>query len=83
MQAQTSKGKDEKPEVVGPGDAFGELALLYSCPRAASVKVQKDSEVVVCSGYRFCLSLARQEKKERLGDYEVSPSLGLEHRELY
>jgi cAMP-dependent protein kinase regulator len=31
-------GTEKVLKVVGPGDAFGELALLYSCPRAASVK---------------------------------------------
>jgi cAMP-dependent protein kinase regulator len=31
-------GNEKMVKVVGPGDAFGELALLYSCPRAASVK---------------------------------------------
>jgi len=32
------EGTEKMVKVVGPGDAFGELALLYSCPRAASVK---------------------------------------------
>jgi len=31
-------GVEKMVKQVGPGDAFGELALLYSCPRAASVK---------------------------------------------
>jgi len=32
------EGVEKMVKQVGPGDAFGELALLYSCPRAASVK---------------------------------------------
>eukprot|EP00747_Dinoflagellata_sp_TGD_P184108 gnl/TRDRNA2_/TRDRNA2_39462_c0_seq1.p1 gnl/TRDRNA2_/TRDRNA2_39462_c0~~gnl/TRDRNA2_/TRDRNA2_39462_c0_seq1.p1 ORF type:complete len:429 (-),score=121.43 gnl/TRDRNA2_/TRDRNA2_39462_c0_seq1:65-1273(-) len=30
-------GEEKKVKECGPGDAFGELALLYNCPRAASV----------------------------------------------
>jgi len=38
-------GKDEEPKLVktyGPGDSFGELALLYNAPRAASIKAVAD-----------------------------------------
>lgn len=31
-------GVEKMVKVLGPSDAFGELALLYCCPRAASVK---------------------------------------------
>lgn len=31
-------GTDKVVKTCGPGDAFGELALLYNCPRAASVR---------------------------------------------
>lgn len=31
-------GADKVVKTCGPGDAFGELALLYNCPRAASVQ---------------------------------------------
>lgn len=31
-------GEDKVVKTCGPGDAFGELALLYNCPRAASVQ---------------------------------------------
>ena len=29
----------------GPGDAFGELAILYNAPRAASIRAMEDSTV--------------------------------------
>eukprot|EP00931_Biecheleriopsis_adriatica_P025917 TRINITY_DN1581_c2_g1_i1.p1 TRINITY_DN1581_c2_g1~~TRINITY_DN1581_c2_g1_i1.p1 ORF type:complete len:404 (-),score=128.01 TRINITY_DN1581_c2_g1_i1:55-1266(-) len=37
------EGKDTVVKVVNPGDVFGELALLYNCPRAASVVAKEDS----------------------------------------
>lgn len=41
------KGQDPPKKVfqAGVGFAFGELALLYSCPRSATIKAQDDSEV--------------------------------------
>lgn len=35
-------GEDKVVKVVGEGDVFGELALLYNCPRAANVAAKDD-----------------------------------------
>jgi cAMP-dependent protein kinase regulator len=35
---KTIEGAEKVVKTCGPGDAFGELALLYNCPRAASVR---------------------------------------------
>lgn len=36
-------GAEKVVKTCGPGDVFGELALLYNCPRAASVQVVEDT----------------------------------------
>jgi len=36
-------GEDKVVKTVNQGDVFGELALLYNCPRAASVVAKEDS----------------------------------------
>merc|ERR1719162_607913 len=37
----------------GPGTSFGELALMYFCPRAATIKATIDSEVFVIARQQF------------------------------
>jgi cAMP-dependent protein kinase regulator len=37
-------GEDKVVKTVVPGDVFGELALLYNCPRAATVKAKDDGK---------------------------------------
>merc|ERR1719331_3512194 len=36
--ADVKKGTEEKVHDYSTGDSFGELALMYDCPRAASVR---------------------------------------------
>jgi len=64
------KGADGQEKVVKtcvPGDVFGELALLYNCPRAASVQSKGDS---VCwqldrDTFSNIVKEAAQKKRER------------------
>ena len=39
---KTSSGESKVGNQLGPGSAFGELALMYNTPRAASVKASSD-----------------------------------------
>merc|ERR1719401_418056 len=64
------KGADGAEKVVktcGAGDVFGELALLYNCPRAASVEAKGDS---VCwqldrDTFNNIVKEAAQKKRDR------------------
>lgn len=52
---------------VGPGKSFGELALMYHAPRAATVCAQEDSEVWVVGRRDFkdiCMKRENQKTKE-------------------
>lgn len=40
-------GEERKVRTCGPGAGFGELALLYSAPRAATIKAAEDSKIWV------------------------------------
>lgn len=66
--------KDGQETVVkqcNAGDAFGELALLYNCPRAASVQAKERS---VCwelgrETFNHIVRDAAQKKREKFGDF--------------
>merc|ERR1719401_2979063 len=68
------KGADGAEKVVktcGGGDVFGELALLYNCPRAASVEAKGDS---VCwkldrDTFNNIVKEAAQKKRDRYDSF--------------
>jgi CRP-like cAMP-binding protein len=47
----TVRGK--KPHKMGPGECFGEMALLHSAPRSATVTAETDMHLVVLSSREF------------------------------
>jgi len=62
--------KDSEPKQVrtyGPGEAFGELALLYNAPRAATVKASEKSQLWVLDRETFnhIVKDAAQKKREK------------------
>lgn len=46
---EVTKGGQLRPSM-GPGRAFGELAILYNCTRTATIKAKTDTKVSVCGG---------------------------------
>jgi CRP-like cAMP-binding protein len=47
----TVRGK--KSRVMGPGECFGEMALLHSAPRSATVTAETDMKLVVLGSREF------------------------------
>ena len=65
----TKDGEDKYLKTYKPGEAFGELALLYNAPRAATIKAK--TEAILFSLDRECFnaivkdsSIKRREKYE-------------------
>merc|ERR1719482_2134927 len=71
-------GEEKMVKAVEPGDAFGELALLYNCPRAASVQAK---EKAVCwqldrETFNHIVKEAAAKKRERhINFFETVPLL--------
>ena len=58
---------DEKKDVVyGPGDCFGELALLYEAPRAATVVCEEPVRLFVLDMLTFKAILMGKSKQDRV-----------------
>ena len=56
--ASDEQGKEIILNILGPGEYFGELALLDDEPRSASVKTMKSTRVIVITKHDFKNSLA-------------------------
>ena len=56
----------------GPGDAFGELALLYNCPRAASIICSSDESILWAldrETFNHIVKTAAQNKREKYENF--------------
>lgn len=62
-RVKVSRGLDEEKRVLlgslGPGEFFGEMALLDHYPRSASVVAERDTECLLLSQTDFLLELRR------------------------
>ena len=74
---ELADGGEELVKVVGRGDYFGEMGVLFHMPRSATVRARTDATVVgyTAHGLRERLGLTR------LADVMEHPTL-IEHREL-
>lgn len=62
-------GEEKKIKECGPGDFFGELALLYNCPRAASV-VSQGASTLWCLDRDTFNAIVRDSSIKRRERYE-------------
>ena len=56
----------------GPGDAFGELALLYNCPRAASIICSSEESILWAldrETFNHIVKTAAQKKREKYENF--------------
>jgi anion transporter len=60
VYAVDANGDETRVRVLGPGEPFGEMALLTNSPRTATIKAETDSEVLRLERAAF-LDLVRQE----------------------
>jgi CRP/FNR family transcriptional regulator len=59
LAASTPSGREVVLDVVGPGDLFGELAVLTEQPRAATATALTPCSLLSIDGGAFCAALAR------------------------
>ena len=64
-------GETKRVKQYSPGDSFGELALLYNCPRAATVTATDDVVTFVLDRETFnhIVKEAAQKKREKYEDF--------------
>lgn len=74
---KTSSGEDLVVKTCEQGDVFGELALLYNCPRAASVKSQEQCVLweLDRDTFNHIVSDAAQKKRVRYDAFLANVSL--------
>jgi len=61
--------------VMGPGDHFGEIALLRSVPRTATAKASEDAVVYALDGDEFVAAVTGDTRSLEAGDKEASERL--------
>jgi len=60
LAATTAAGREVLLDVAGPGDVFGEVAVLNNWPRAAEAEALSACRLLVIDGNRFVQTLQRQ-----------------------
>lgn len=58
----TADGRELVINELGPGECFGEIALLTNAPRTASALARKDSEIIILPRNEFLNELEHQPK---------------------
>ena len=70
LQTNDGSQKEKFLKTYGEGEVFGELALLYNAPRAASIQAKTDSLLYGLNRETFN-SIVRESAIRRKGNYEV------------